>query len=135
MSLDAPVLIIDDDPATTEAVKEILEAAGHATATACNAFHGLRLAREVKPSVIVCDMVMPNMAGPDVFRALAAGPSTANIPRVLMTGHTNPDRSCADGVLFKPFEPEHMLKLLAKVISRQPAMKKPRELKEAQWHG
>ena len=119
----------------TEAVKEILEAAGHATATACNGFHGLRLAREVKPSVIMCDMVMPHMAGSDVFRTLASDPSTASIPRVLMTGHSNADRSCADGFLLKPFEPHHMLKLLERMTSRRPALTKQEESQEAQWHG
>ena len=46
MDLEAPVLIIDDDPAMTDMVKDILEAAGRRAAVARNAFHGLRLARE-----------------------------------------------------------------------------------------
>src|SRR5882672_11307369 len=106
MNLGAPVLIIDDDPAMTETVKEILEAAGQSAAIAGNGFHGLKLAREVQPSVIVCDMVMPHMVGTDVFRTLASDPVTAAIPRVLMTGHADADRSCADGFLLKPFQPQ-----------------------------
>jgi phosphoserine phosphatase RsbU/P len=117
MNLGAPVLIIDDDAAATDAVKEILEAAGHTTAVARNGFHGLKLAREVKPSVIVCDMVMPHMAGSDVFRTLASDPSTAHIPRVLMTGHSDADRSCADGFLLKPFDAPAVLRLLERMTS------------------
>jgi len=117
MNLGAPILIIDDDPAATDAVKEIVEAAGHSTAIARNGFHGLRLAREVKPAVIVCDMVMPHMAGSDVFRTLAADPATANIPRVLMSGHGDADRSCADGFLIKPFEAHSVLRLLERMKS------------------
>ena len=117
MDLGAPILIIDDDPAATDAVREILEAAGHSTAIARNGFHGLKLAREVRPAVIVCDMVMPHMAGSDVFRTLAADPSTAHIPRVLMTGHCDADRSCADGFLLKPFNAEAVLRLLQRMTS------------------
>lgn len=117
MNLGAPILIIDDDPAATDAVREILEAAGHATAIARNGFHGLKLAREVKPAVIVCDMVMPHMAGSDVFRTLASDPVTAHIPRVMMTGHADADRSCADGFLSKPFEAHVVLRLMERMAS------------------
>lgn len=135
MNLSAPVLIIDDDPTTTEVVKEILESAGHTTATALNAFHGLKLAREVKPAVIVCDMVMPHMAGSDVFRELAADPATAGIPRVLMTGHSNADRSGSDGFLLKPIQPHVILELLERMVSKRRVPHKPAASKEAQWHG
>jgi two-component system chemotaxis sensor kinase CheA len=135
MDFGAPVLIIDDDPAAIDAVKEVLEAAGHSTAVARDGFHGLRLVREVKPSVIVCDMVMPNMAGSDVFRTLAADPSTAHIPRVLMSGHSDADRSCADGFLLKPFEAHDMLELLGRVASNPRTPTKGRTSREAHWRG
>jgi CheY-like chemotaxis protein len=135
MNLGAPVLIIDDDPALTEVVKEILEAAGHSAAIARNGFHGLKLAREVKPAVIVCDMVMPHMAGSDVFRTLASDPSTAGIPRVLMTGHIDADRSCADGFLLKPFEAHAMLRLLERMTSLPRVVNAPAKSREAHWHG
>src|SRR5436189_532378 len=105
MNFGAPVLIIDDDPDMTAAVREVLEAAGQSGVVARNAFHGLKLAREVKPSVVLCDMFMPDMAGSDVFRELAADPATAGIPRVMMSGYPNPDRSLADGFIPKPFDP------------------------------
>ena len=43
MQLGAPVLIIDDDPVMAKLVQDILETAGHDTAVARNAFHGLGL--------------------------------------------------------------------------------------------
>ena len=135
MNLGAPVLIIDDDPAMTEAMREILEAAGQSTAVASNGFHGLRLAREVKPAVIVCDFVMPQMAGSDVLRTLASDSATARIPRILMSGRKDADRSCADAFLLKPFEIGHMLDLLEKTVSRSRPEKKLERLKEAQWRG
>ncbi len=135
MQLGAPVLIIDDDPVLAELVKEILETAGHDTAVAHHAFHGLRLAREIQPSVVLCDWVMPDMAGSDVLRALAADPATARIPRVLMTGHGDADQSCADGFLLKPFRPHDMLHLLKQMSSLPRTKKKTFVLKEARWQG
>jgi CheY-like chemotaxis protein len=135
MNLGAPVLIIDDDPAMVETVKEMLEAAGHATAVASNGFHGLRLAREVKPAVIVCDLVMPHMAGADVFRTLASDPSTARIPRVLMTGRTDADSSCAHALLLKPFQAQDILETMERVTRDPRATKTAERVKEAHWQG
>ncbi len=135
MQLGAPVLIIDDDPVMTELVQEILSSSGHTTAIARNAFHGLKLAREVQPSVVLCDWVMPDMAGSDVLRALAADPATARIPRVLMTGHSNADQSCADGFLLKPFRPDEMLWMLEQMGALPRVQQKSLVLKEARWQG
>ena len=135
MNLGAPVLIIDDDPAMTEAVREILEMAGQPTTVARNAFHGLKLAREVRPAVVLCDMFMPDMAGSDVFRELAADPATAHIPRVMMSGYPNADRSLADGFLPKPFDPFLMLKLLQQMGSLPRTARRPIAPTAARWKG
>ena len=135
MNLGAPVLIIDDDPAMTEAVHEILELAGQPSTVARSAFHGLKLAREAKPAVVLCDMFMPDMAGSDVFRELAANPATASIPRVMMSGYPNPDRSLADGFIPKPFDPFYMLKLLQEITSLPRASRRQSAPVAAQWRG
>jgi CheY-like chemotaxis protein len=135
MNLGAPVLIIDDDPALTDAVREILEMSGQPTAVARNAFHGLKLAREIKPAVVLCDMFMPDMAGSDVFRALAADPITAHIPRVMMSGYPDPDRSLADGFIPKPFDTFFMLKLLQEMASLPRTARRQIAPVAAQWRG
>ncbi|HTD65870.1 MAG TPA: response regulator [Candidatus Limnocylindria bacterium] len=132
------VLIIDDDVAMAEAVQDMLQAAGHSTAVACTGFHGLKLAREVKPSVIVCDMQMPNMTGTDVFHALASDPATAHIPRVLMTGYIDADRSCANAFLLKPFEPHQIVEMMKRVISTSSKASTPKKrelVADAHWRG
>jgi len=135
MDLGAPVLIIDDDPALTDAVRDILEMAGQPTAVARNAFHGLKLAREVKPAVVLCDMFMPDMAGSDVFRTLAADPATAHIPRVMMSGYPNADQSLADGFIPKPFDPFYMLRLLQEVASRPRTTRRQTKPVAMEWRG
>lgn len=133
MTLGAPVLIIDDDPALVEAVQDMLESAGHSTAAASNGFQALRLVREVKPAAIVCDLVMPEMTGSDVLRTLASDPTTARIPRVLMTGRSDVDRSCAHGFLLKPFQADDILKMLER-ITRVPYAVNTNET-DARWQG
>lgn len=130
----ASVLVIDDDSAILELVAGILEHAGCTTTVAQNAFHGLKLAREVRPSVIVCDMMMPDMAGSDVFRALAAQPATARIPRIMISGHPGADCSCANAFLPKPFAAEEMLTTLENALAT-PAVLRGAALREAQWRG
>ena len=135
MILGTSILVIDDDPAALEVIREILEGAGYAAATARDAFQGLRLVREVKPAVVVCDMIMPNMAGSDFFRTLASDPATAKIPRVMISGGTEVDHSSAHDFLAKPFESEASLKSIKKVTSR-PAIDSVRATsKEPRWHG
>ena len=135
MNLPVPVLIIDDDPALTETVEEILNPAGYATSIARNGFQGLKLAREVKPAVIVCDMRMPHMAGSDVLRELASDPVTAQIPRVLMTGNIEADRSCANGFLLKPFQPDDMLHLLQRMTATSPCVEETvKSPTDVRWH-
>src|SRR5688572_27525905 len=103
MNLSAAVLIIDDDPNLVEAVEGFLQPAGYATKVARNGFQGLKFAREAGTAVILCDMNMPHMAGTDVLRELSSDPATCHIPRVLMTGNLDADRSVADGFLLEPF--------------------------------
>lgn len=129
------VLIIDDDPATVELAQEILRNAGYATATASNAFHGLRLVREVKPGVIVCDMVMPGMAGADLFRELASDPVTAKTPRVMISGRAPADHSCAHAFLAKPFVAEKLLATISQVTKRAATTMAPTHPEEPSWHG
>jgi twitching motility two-component system response regulator PilH len=120
MILSGSVLIIDDDPNLAAVVEGYLEPKGCATHVARNGFQGLKLAREARPKVILCDMKMPHMAGTDVLRALAADPITANIPRVLMTGNVDADRSVAHGFLLKPFREADLLAVLERVAPTPP---------------
>jgi CheY-like chemotaxis protein len=133
--MGAPVLIIDDDPALAGLVQAMLATTGQDAVVAHHAFHGLRLAREIKPAAVLCDWVMPDMAGSDVLRALAADPATARIPRVLMTGHAHADQACADGFLLKPFPSRDLLWMLEQMASLPRLKKRVFTPKEAVWQG
>lgn len=64
------VLVIDDDPATTELLKLILTPHGFEVFPAHSGEEGIRLTRERTPDVIILDLMMPGMDGWEVCRRL-----------------------------------------------------------------
>ena len=64
------ILIIDDNVEVCGNISELLKLAGYQTFTAQNGKSGLQLAHEHKPNLILCDIVMPELDGYGVLRAL-----------------------------------------------------------------
>ncbi len=78
------VLVVDDDAATREVVSRHLRAAGFATAEAHNGEEALLRARVSTPSLLILDLVMPQVDGFEVLRRLRAEGS--GLPVVVLTG-------------------------------------------------
>lgn len=93
------ILLVEDSKFLRLATERALARAGYEVASASDGEEGLRLARERKPDLILLDMLLPKMSGPDVLAALKKDPLTASIPVVVMTGMSqkNADRLHADG--------------------------------------
>jgi len=90
----------------------------------------LRLAHEKMPDLILLDMLLPKMSGPDVLKALKADPATKAIPVVVMTGMSqrNAARLEEDGAcgfleksaLELDSGPEKLLTALKDILARLP---------------
>ncbi len=78
------VLVIDDDPATLEMVREVLQDEGYDVATAV-AGEALYSVEHVRPDVILLDLVMLGMNGMAVCQALRARPESADTPIIVMS--------------------------------------------------
>lgn len=67
--------------------------------TATDGENALQIAREKRPDVILLDMLLPKMTGPDVLKALKSDPATSGIAVVAFTGpsHKNASRLEHDG--------------------------------------
>lgn len=104
----ADVLVVDDDVAITEVVCEALAMEGIPFRSAQNGRVALDLVGEHRPGLILLDMNMPVMDGPQFCAALDAGAGRDNIAIVVMTAAQEASRfraECrADDVLGKPFE-------------------------------
>lgn len=109
------ILVIDDNNDIRENTAEILELAGYKTFTAENGKRGVEVAVKEKPSVIICDIMMPELDGYGVLHLLRKNPDTQNIPFIFLTAKT--ERSDfrkgmemgADDYVTKPFEDIELL--------------------------
>lgn len=113
--MEKTILVIDDNTDIRENTAEILELAGYKTFTAENGKQGVEIAVKHKPSVIVCDIMMPELDGYGVLHLLRKNPETQNIPFIFLTAKT--ERSDfrkgmemgADDYITKPFEDIELL--------------------------
>jgi two-component system, OmpR family, phosphate regulon response regulator PhoB len=79
------ILIVDDSRFLRLSNERALVKAGHQVITAADGEEGLLLARERKPDLVVLDMMLPKLSGPDVLLALRKEPATCAIPVMVLT--------------------------------------------------
>jgi PAS domain S-box-containing protein len=79
------VLVVDDDPASRELLSRFVLRDGFAVRTAHDGEEGLRLAKQLRPTAILLDVMMPRMDGWSVLTALKADPELAEIPVVMVS--------------------------------------------------
>jgi two-component system, cell cycle response regulator len=120
----AIVLIIDDSEAVCLEISRIVAELGHRPVTAQSSLEGLRLARELHPSLTLVDVEMPTIDGFKLTSALKQGPRF--MPVVILTSHADPDSrrrghlAGADDFLVKPVAPfELALRIQAMLRIRQ----------------
>jgi CheY-like chemotaxis protein/anti-sigma regulatory factor (Ser/Thr protein kinase) len=114
------VLIIDDDPEARDIIERTLRADGFTVRAAENGVQGLELARELKPAVITLDVMMPDMDGWSVLRALKGDPALRDIPVVMLTIVDDKNRGFSLGAtdyLTKPVDRERLQSTLARFRS------------------
>ncbi len=79
------VLIIEDEQDLREALKTVISYENFETYSAADGEEGLRLALEVKPDLILLDLMMPKIDGLGVLRALREDPWGKNVRVIVMT--------------------------------------------------
>lgn len=81
----AQILIVDDSPTEAHVLRGILERNGFDVATAENGAEGIALARELRPDLVLMDVVMPGLNGFQATRQLSRDPQTSGIPVIIVT--------------------------------------------------
>ena len=79
------ILLVDDSKFLRLATERALSRAGYRVSTAMDGEQALKIAREENPDVILLDMLLPKMTGPDVLKALKSDPATERIAVVAFT--------------------------------------------------
>jgi CheY-like chemotaxis protein len=80
------ILLVEDSKFLRLATERALTRAGYDMSSAVDGEQALLVAREKLPDLILLDMLLPKMSGPDVLKALKIDPLTNPIPVVVMTG-------------------------------------------------
>ncbi len=80
------ILLVEDSKFLRLATERALARAGYDMVSAADGPEALELAREQRPDLILLDMMLPKMTGPDVLKALKKDPVTKEIAVVAFTG-------------------------------------------------
>lgn len=93
------ILLVEDSKFLRIATERALARAGYAVSSAVDGEQALEFARERMPDLILLDMLLPKMSGPEVLKALKKDPATAEIPVVVLSGlsQKNATRLQGDG--------------------------------------
>ncbi|WP_051481624.1 response regulator [Paraburkholderia nodosa] len=113
------VLLADDDTAFRDALQTLLDDAGHEVSTAGNGLEAVSAALAATPEVIVSDVHMPILEGPDAISMLRAIPRFCDVSVILMSGDDTGAGIAVEGFLHKPFDPGVLLDTLASLPRRK----------------
>ncbi|HEY9726450.1 MAG TPA: EAL domain-containing protein [Chroococcales cyanobacterium] len=134
------ILVIEDERVIRNNLLKLLSAEGFQSIGAENGNHGLQLAQNEQPDLIICDILMPGLDGYGVLKALQQNPKTASIPFIFLTAKA--DRSewrqgmnlGADDYLTKPFTRSELLAAITSRLQKKVSLTQEhtRELKRAE---
>ena len=123
----ARILAVDDTPESLEILRVRLEANHYEVVTASDGEEGLAKAHELRPDLILLDVMMPKLDGIAVVRALKQNPELRSIPVILVTAKSD-TRDVVEGLdaggddyLTKPFEHSALLARVRSML-RQKAL-------------
>lgn len=118
------VLAVDDAPENLALIIAILKE-GYTMSVATNGQKALQMAASLKPDLILLDVLMPEMDGFEVCRALKENESTKKIPIVFVTSNANMqeiDKMLKAGgadCISKPIEPQTLKNAIAKQFAKE----------------
>lgn len=112
------VLVVDDNDPLLSVLSETLQGVGMQVTTASGAAYALSILSGIKPDVIVCDIMMPEMDGFQFQEEILKNPEWADIPFVFLSALNTPDevrygksRGC-DDYITKPFDPTDLVSVI-----------------------
>jgi DNA-binding response OmpR family regulator len=116
------ILIVEDSRTQAEYVRHILETDGYRTLLADNGYDALEQISTFRPTLILSDIVMPEMDGYELCHRIRQNPTTATIPVILVSQLFDPAdvirglESGADDFIIKPFDPEYIRMRISRIL-------------------
>ncbi|MBI4323847.1 MAG: response regulator [Chloroflexi bacterium] len=122
------ILVIDDDRGFRTMLSQLLNVQGWNVLEAEDGEVGLRLARERRPAVVLCDLLMPRCNGFQVCRSIREQPDTLSKTKIIVTSGSgyasdrlNALEAGADEYLLKPVKPAELFSLLERMTGAEAA--------------
>ena len=109
------VLVVEDDSVILRLIEVTFELEGFEVICAHDGPEGVEAARTQQPDLVITDLTMPGMSGPEVVAALKAEDATQDIPIILLSAKAQASDvqagkdMGADDYLTKPFDPLELL--------------------------
>jgi CheY-like chemotaxis protein len=114
------LLIVDDEVAIVEALQDVLVSEGYDVRTAYNGAEGLKRMTEVRPDLVLLDMMMPVMDGRELLHRMRQERALKRIPVIVMSAGriSEEERRISSRFLAKPFELDVLLATIAEEIEK-----------------
>ena len=119
------LLVVDDDPVIQKLLQVNFEMEGYQVVLAGDGLQALEKAAEVRPDLIVMDVMMPRMDGLEAAGRLKADAATASIPVIILSAKAQDAdvkagrASGADEYMTKPFDPLELLERVAALLGQR----------------
>ncbi|SHG40765.1 hybrid sensor histidine kinase/response regulator [Massilia sp. CF038] len=125
------ILIVEDSPTQAERLRRLIQSRSYRVRVAANGRLALALLREHRPHLVLSDIIMPELNGYELCRAIKEDPELRDIPVILVTALNDPKDiirgiECgADNFIRKPYAEEYLLSRISHMLVNQ-------KLREAQ---
>lgn len=119
------ILIAEDSPTQAEQLKNLLEKYYYKVVVAKDGKEALNLIRGLKPSLVISDIIMPEMNGYELCKELKSVENTTNIPVILLTSLDRSEDvlegiSCgADNFITKPYCDDYLISHVKQILSNR----------------
>ena len=129
------ILIIEDNTGMRENIQEILELSNYEVQATPDGLVGIQLARQFKPDLVLCDIMMPNLDGFGVLKIMQQDPHLQSIPLIFLTAKAEKEdfrkgmNLGAEDYLVKPFEDFDLLEVISKKLQKYEDLAKNRTSK------
>ncbi len=128
--MNSKIFIVEDSPTQLEQLKIVLEDAGFEYDFAINGREALEKVKVTLPDLIITDIVMPEMNGYELCKAVKNNPETKNIPVMLLTTLSDPSdvikglEAGADNFMTKPYNPDTLISRINFILINMEMRKK-----------
>ncbi len=124
MGLTPVILVVDDNPDITRIVSLVLKSRGYDTASAADGAQALAMLEKHRPDLIICDIMMPEMDGFQLFHRVRSDRRWHAIPFAFLTALSDPETRISSSELGveafipKPFNNQELLSVVGGLLRR-----------------